>query len=293
MPAPPLRTLATRPGNERTITSSPIPTADEVVEISSPKDRAARNIKPINQSHSGIGQFKLASIDQMGGLSSLMMESPPRTNGIAFGDTQQHITTTIINNLNNNNNNNNISLNKDEIHDSQVVAVAAAVKKRKIDDVTMDMYDEELTGKSRACKGKRYEQFMTPTKKATKQKSTNASATTTSSSMITAIVHFPHNGYCKQPQELSSTNAKASHAHHHNNNSTTIGRSHDVDSSDEMMLHSPESDEVNEARNADANDFKLNDKIMTLPSLDLEDYLNRKKAMKKKKKFTRKFNCLN
>lgn len=237
LPAPPLRTLSTRPGNERdrAMTASPTPAIEEVVEVQSPKDRAARNIKVSQQNNSGIGQFKLASIDQMGGLSSLMMESSSSTriNGIVFADTQ----------------------NKDDVHDVQT-------KKRKSDEM-VEMYDDELAGKSRACKGKRYEQFMTPAKKSTKQKSTNA--------LTIASVHFPHNGYCK-PQDMS-----------------TIMK-HQDDSSDETS-HSPESDEI-EARNADATDFKLNDKIMTLPSLDLDDYLNRKKAMKKKKKFTRMWNFI-
>ncbi|KAL7038810.1 hypothetical protein ACKWTF_009700 [Chironomus riparius] len=241
LPAPPLRTLSTRPSNDRdhsnaVTPSSPIPNGEEMIEIT-PKDRSTRNLK-VSQSNSGIGQFKLASIDQMGGLSSLMIESStsPRINGTNYGDTQI----------------------KDDIQDSQT-------KKRKSDEI-VDMYDDELAGKSRACKGKRYEQFMTPTKK-TKQKSTNA---LTSKS---ASAHFPHNGYCK-PQEVSI------HVKHPQSNEL-------IDSSDEMV-HSPESDEASEARNADANDFNLNDKIMTLPSLDLEDYLNRKKAMKKKKKFSHK-----
>lgn len=220
------------------MTASPIPqNGDELPE--SPKDRAARNIKP-SQNHSGIGQFKLASIDQMGGLSSLMVESSPtRVNGGIVFDTM-----------------------KDDFE--------SPIKKRKSDEIS-ELYEDEIAGKSRACKGKRYEQFMTPTKKATKQKSSaNTLSTASSSSPISSVQHFPHNGYCK-PQQ--------------NDNGSSIKND---DSSDEMGVHSPESDET-EARNADVNDFKLNDKIMTLPSLDLDDYLNRKKAMKKKKKFTRKF----
>lgn len=221
----------------------------------SPKDRTARNIKASQTTNSGIGQFKLASIDQMGGLSSLMIESSPspRMNGTNYGDT--HNKDDIHDSHNNINNNNNINHNTNN-------------KKRKSDDIVDIYVDDELAGKSRACKGKRYEQFMTPTKKATKQKSTNALTSKNAS------VPFLHNGYCK-PQEVSMNNNK-----HQQNNEL-------IDSSDEMA--SPESDETSEARNADANDFKLNDKIMTLPSLDLEDYLNRKKAMKKKKKFSRKY----
>jgi hypothetical protein len=252
LPAPPLRTLSTRPGNERDRAASPTsPLIEEVYEIS-PKDRTARNVKASQQqqqqNNSGIGQFKLASIEQMGGLSSLMIESSPqpRVNGIiVYDDTHNRDDITAVQDVNS--------------------------KKRKLDDAS-DLYDDELAGKSRACKGKRYEQFMTPTKKATKQKNANAtsssSASSTSSLSPTTItsVHFPHNGYCK-PYEM---------------------KNHTGDSSDEQMAHSPESDEA-EARNADASDFKLNDKIMTLPSLDLDDYLNRKKAMKKKKKFSREY----
>lgn len=217
------------------MTASPIPqNGDEMPE--SPKDRAARNIKS-SQNHSGIGQFKLASIEQMGGLSSLMVESSPtRVNGSIVLETM-----------------------KDDFE--------LPIKKRKSDEIS-ELYEDEIAGKSRACKGKRYEQFMTPTKKATKQKSSTNTLSTASSSPISSV-QFPHNGYCKPQQNDSGSSIKHG------------------DSSDEMA-NSPESDE-HEARNVDANDFKLNDKIMTLPSLDLDDYLNRKKAMKKKKKFTRKY----
>lgn len=222
------------------MTASPtqLVNGDDLPESPSSKDRVARNIKVSQQSTSGFGQFKLASIDQMGGLSSLMMvESMPIrvvNGGIVLAT----------------------EATKDDL-DTPLPS-----KKRKSEEI-VEYFDDEIAGKSRACKGKRYEQFMTPTKKATKQKTTNASTTPTS-------VHhpFPHNGYCK-PQLESVSVIK------------------NDDSCDEIIAHSPESDETN-ARNMDASDFKLNDKIMTLPSLDLDDYLNRKKAMKKKKKFPRK-----
>lgn len=214
--------------------------SEETVE-STLKDRAARNVKPSQQNSSGIGQFRFASIDQMGGLTSLMTmdTGTQRINGAIFCDKDAE---------------------RSEIHNLD----EPQAKKRK-NEAELELLDEQdvaYAGKShRACKGKRYEQFMTPSKKATKQKSTN-SVTSTS-------VQFPHNGYCK-PQE--AVNMKQE------------------DSSDELsnLAASPENDEI-EQRNADAADFKLNEKIMTLPSLDLDDYLNRKKAMKKKKKFPRKF----
>lgn len=199
---------------------------EETVE-STTKERSARNSKPL-QSTSGIGQFKFAPIESMGGLSSLMMDS-------AINCERE--------------------TDKSEVSEPQ--------KKKRKSEEQLEIFDEQDVGSAgkshRACKGKRYEQFMTPSKKTTKPKSTNAVTPTTA--------HFPHNGYCKP---IDAFNIKQD------------------DSSDELsnIAASPESDEI-EQRNADAADFKLNEKIMDLPSLDLDDYLNRKKAMKKKKKFTR------
>lgn len=238
LPAPPLRTLSTRPTNDRSMVASPTHVVGEETSESTIRDRAVRNIKASQQNASGIGQFKFASIDQMGGLTSLMTDSgSTRVNATGLSE-------------------------KDMERNDFYILEEAPAKKRKQEDQLFDDQDGIYAGKSRrACKGKRYEQFMTPTKKATKQKSTNIVTSTSA--------HFPHNSYCK-PQEA-------------------LNQKHD-DSSDELsqIAASPESDEI-EQRNADATDFKLNDKIMTLRSLDLDDYLNRKKAMKKKKKFTRKF----
>lgn len=214
---------------------SPTPLAVEESVESTNKDRVARNVKASQQGNSGIGQFKFAAIDQMGGLTSLMTmdTSSTRVNGAVFSD-------------------------------KEAEAVEPQTKKRKNEEQLESFDDQDglYAGKShRACKGKRYEQFMTPSKKTTKHKSTNSVTISTS-------VQFPHNGYCK-PQEALTQKQD--------------------DSSDELsnIPASPDSEEL-EQRNADAADFKLNEKIMTLPSLDLDDYLNRKKAMKKKKKFTRK-----
>lgn len=204
------------------------------------KDRVARNVKA-SQSSSGIGQFKFAAIDQMGGLTSLMSmdTGSTRVNGAIFCDAD---------------------VEKSEVY----IMSEPQTKKRKTDESfeLAEDHDGVFAGKShRACKGKRYEQFMTPSKKTAKQKSTNSA---TSTSVQLPLV----NGHSKA-QEASIPKQD--------------------DSSDELsnIAPSPESDET-ELRNADAADFKLNEKIMTLPSLDLDDYLNRKKAMKKKKKFTRK-----
>lgn len=216
--------------------ASPSSFNGEEIDESTIKERVARKVTAasLQQNSSGIGQFKFAAIDQMGGLTSLMTMN---SQSAGFND-------------------------KDEEK-----PVETKAKKRKVDDHLEQVDDQDMyAGKShRACKGKRYEQFMTPSKKATKQKSTN-------SVISSASVQFPHNGYCKTTE--------TSHPKHD-------------DSSDELshIAAEQQSFEIEQQRNADANDFKLNEKIMTLPSLDLDDYLNRKKAMKKKKKFTRKLFC--
>lgn len=240
LPAPPLRTLSTRPTNDRSMASSPTPSnGDDSMELIM-KERVVRTIKASQHAGTGISQFKFASIDQMGGLTSLMTidnGSAVRVNGLI-------------------------------VHDKDDVS-----RKRKADEL-VEFVEEELNsaGKShRACKGKRYEQFMTPSKKATKQRSSNSSSTSSSLSPV-----LLENGYTnRRHPEIASNHIKSQY-----------------DSSEELNnIPSPESDEA-ENRNVDAADFKLNEKIMTLPSLDLEDYLNRKKAMKKKKKFSRKLNKL-
>lgn len=247
LPAPPLRTLSTRPGNDRSTVVSPTPVIDHEIIDSPSKDRNARNIKPMQQQNIGFGQFRLASIDQMGGLTSLMTmaTSSMRVNGAVFGG----------------NGTKDLQL---DLNDGKTsIMLSPGSLKRKIDDSAEMANDDQLNGKShRACKGKRYEQFMTPSKKVKKQ-STNTSPTS-----ATAPAPFPHNGYTQRPSQEPLKD----------------------DSSDELsaIAASPESDEI-ESRNADAADFHLEQKIMSLPCLNLDDYLNRKKAAKKKKKFSRKF----
>jgi hypothetical protein len=84
LPAPPLRTLSTRPTNDRSMASSPTLSICEDAGEIIVKERFARNIKVAQAVGSGISQFKFADIDQMGGLTSLMsMENAPaaRVNG--------------------------------------------------------------------------------------------------------------------------------------------------------------------------------------------------------------------
>lgn len=129
--------------------------------------------------------------------------------------------------------------------------------------------DEDLTRKSRrACKGKRYEEFMSPQKKQHKVKSTN----------VVQSARFPHNGYCKAP-ETSPIKQQIKTEFSNDFQAPVSGtvESMNIVSSDVTM------------GTFDANEFNLDEKINALPGLNLDEYLLRKKESKKKKKFCRKF----
>lgn len=130
--------------------------------------------------------------------------------------------------------------------------------------------DEDLTRKSRrACKGKRYEEFMSPQKKQHKVKSTN----------VVQSARFPHNGYCKAPETSPIKQQIKINEFSNDFQAPAAGavESMNIVSSDVPM------------GSFDANEFNLDEKINALPGLNLDEYLLRKKESKKKKKFCRKF----
>ena len=139
------------------------------------------------------------------------------------------------------------------------------------------LFEDDLDGKStRACKGKRYQSFMSSANKKTKTR------------QPTGFI----NGYCKvETQSKRSDELK-------------VGDSSDI----RVLAQVP----VAQTRPEDVNDFNLDDKIKKLPALgknlywkfyqdlelakkllwmilDLEEYLVRKKESKKKKKINSEF----
>lgn len=96
------------------------------------------------------------------------------------------------------------------------------------------LFDDDLDGgkSTRACKGKRYQTFMSSTNKKTKTRQP---------------IGFHHNGYCKvEMPSKSSDNLK-------------VGDSSDIRVAEQMPVIQP--------RGEDVNDFNLDDKIKKLPAL--------------------------
>lgn len=94
------------------------------------------------------------------------------------------------------------------------------------------LFDDDLDGKStRACKGKRYQSFMSSANKKTKTRQP---------------IGFLHNGYCKVE---------------------TTKRSDELKVGDSSDIRVAEQAPVAQSRAEDVNDFNLDDKIKKLPAL--------------------------
>lgn len=123
---------------------------------------------------------------------------------------------------------------------------------------------------SRACKGKRYQEFMTTGKIQQSPKKTKVKTPTTPA-------NFPHNGYCKTYEFLPIQNEneqfhqRTSASFPHDNERGAILGSSPIDGDATGKLY-------------DASDFHLEEKIKALPSLNLEIFLAKKRETKKKKR---------
>lgn len=86
-------------------------------------------------------------------------------------------------------------------------------------------------------------------------------------------VGFPHNGYCKpQPVEIEEEVEVANR------------QKRGMEVREEIIEDDKEKSEQNNSKLFDASDFELDSKITALPALSLDTYLTRKRETKKKKK---------
>lgn len=131
--------------------------------------------------------------------------------------------------------------------------------KRAFDSLHYDYYDEDHSKKtSRACKGKRYQEFMTLTKSSSAPRKVPRSAT---------VIN-------KNPQNLINNVT---------NDQETKGQMLQRDC--EKIHNKTETCSIDsDEKQFDASDFDLDKKINDLPCLDLDEYLMKKKDTKKKKK---------
>lgn len=131
-----------------------------------------------------------------------------------------------------------------------------------------DYYDDDVGGKksARACKGKRYKEFMQTGKITTcvrKQKTMT-------------------NGGFYKSEQLSPNKAEFESLDHMYASPAKLARYDD----DAKMMNGISSADAANLKRFDASDFDLEEKIRALPALSMEKYLSRKRDTKKKKKIT-------
>lgn len=147
--------------------------------------------------------------------------------------------------------------------------------KRAFDSIHYEYYDEDHTRKTaRACKGKRYKEFMTLTRLSSASKKASKSATvvreealavaTVTAEMCTASIIPEQAAY--DPVHKLNALLDQNHTENDTYEETSV-----------VVKNEPK-------QHFDASDFDLDKKINELPCLDLDEYLTKKKDTKKKKK---------
>lgn len=147
---------------------------------------------------------------------------------------------------------------------------------------------------SRACKGKRYLEFMNARKYNPIVRKSKSRSTSTSSASLSPTEH-PRNG--KSISNATNSNASRkmdydSFDHLYANHSATISlpatanknAADVVTNGGGAKLMADASNELATNKFFDANDFDLEEKIKALPGRSLDKYLSRKRDTKKKKK---------
>lgn len=125
-----------------------------------------------------------------------------------------------------------------------------------------DYIDDYNKKSSRACKGKRYQEFMT----------TGKLQQTPKKMKVKTSTYLPHNGVASM-KKLDISQFKI-------DNNDDLHGGHDREKMTSAL--SPDSDGA--VKLYDASDFHLEDKIKQLPSLNLEIFLAKKRETKKKKR---------
>nr|XP_029719247.1 uncharacterized protein LOC109404968 [Aedes albopictus]XP_029719248.1 uncharacterized protein LOC109404968 [Aedes albopictus]XP_029719249.1 uncharacterized protein LOC109404968 [Aedes albopictus]XP_029719250.1 uncharacterized protein LOC109404968 [Aedes albopictus] len=150
--------------------------------------------------------------------------------------------------------------------------------KRAFDSMHYEYYDEDYTRKTaRACKGKRYKEFMT----------TRLNSTSKKASKSATVVRDEQQPLAQAAVEISPASIVSDHAFN-----DPVPRSNGaVDQAYSGYIAYDDSNvgAKNDPRHFDASDFDLDKKINELPCLDLDEYLTKKKDTKKKKKIKGKF----
>lgn len=234
-----------------------------------------------------MGVFKLADEAQMGSLNSLMMDSyEMKTNQSDFSggvlnqsklDAQNLLFETLSPNSKQLaepclNMKNHFYSKRPNDTSREMSAYDSKRFKSAFDSMHYEYYDDDCSKKtSRACKGKRYQEFMTLTRLSSTSKKTSKSATIVKEEPPAAVAEF--SGASEEKTCVSEvTNVDVSSYRY----DLTPDTATNVAIKSEVKLF-------------DASDFDLDKKINELPCLNLDEYLAKKKDTKKKKKIKGKF----
>lgn len=295
LPAPPLRppcigSRIVQPESETALESSflydgahPASNFEEPQNL----DSEMQSMPIVKKKESQMGVFKLADEAQMGGLNSLMMDSyEVKTNqsDLSGGNlNQSKLDNSLFETLSPEckqlsdpclNMKNHFYSKRPNDTSRELSAYDSKRFKRAFDSMHYEYYDDDYSKKtSRACKGKRYQEFMTLTRLSSTSKKTSKSATIvkedpqTGASELTGVSE-------EEPYVKDSANVDES--------SCQKGPELDTTKATKTAIKS-------EVKIFDASDFDLDKKINELPCLNLDEYLTKKKDTKKKKKIKGKF----
>ncbi|XP_037823318.1 putative uncharacterized protein DDB_G0282133 [Lucilia sericata] len=252
LPAPPLRTLTTRPTNafgQEYQEDNNEAANNNALEIIS------NNTRSCNSSNHG-NYFKLADEAQMGDLSQLMQDKSKGNNTKksadlqqALGETSQFMSAHITGNT-------------DGLEDNPL-------KRRFHNENSFSSNsseDDNLEPKkksARSCKGKRYQELINSGQIATAVKKSKSSMRLAGGGGDNAEM------IVKQ----SFANVNSCNSSLNNNNDNIVCQKRSISETENMLSY-------------DLSGFDLEERIKELPALNLDDYLQRKRNTKKKKKFS-------
>ncbi|XP_046801598.1 putative uncharacterized protein DDB_G0286901 [Lucilia cuprina] len=248
LPAPPLRTLTTRPANAfgQEYQEDNNEAALEVI---------SNNTRSCNSSNNHGNYFKLADEAQMGDLSQLMQDKSKSNNTKksadlqqALGETSQFMSAHITGNT-------------EGLEDNPL-------KRRYHNENSFSSNsseDDNLEPKkksARSCKGKRYQELINSGQIATAVKKSKSSMRLSGCGVDNAEMvvkqNFANVSSCHSPL---------------NNNNNIVCQKRSISETENILSY-------------DLSGFDLEERIKELPALNLDDYLQRKRNTKKKKKFS-------
>lgn len=252
-------------------------------------DSEMQSLPIIKKKEPQMGVFKLADETQMGGLNSLMMDSyEMKTNQSDFPsgvlnqsklDSHNALYETLspeTKQLSDPclNMKNHFYSKRPNDTSRELSAYDSKRFKRAFDSMHYEYYDDDYSKKtSRACKGKRYQEFMTLTRLSSTSKKTSKSATIVKEEPQTAASEFT--GVSEEETYVKDIS---------NVDESSCRKFLELDTTKATNIAIK-----SEVKIFDASDFDLDKKINELPCLNLDEYLTKKKDTKKKKKIKGKF----